>query len=299
MDLMLLEPEKLSELVATMPASKRAAFSKAARAASLHLKASRENYDEAYKWASAMVENWWHLGLEIDRLDPKPGRPKNRDKCHGFITAQLGISRKQSQRCRKLAEFSKAELDQYLEDKWDEVKYYLPTMGGATAHSSFNTGEHEWYTPQIYIEAARNVLGGIDLDPASSPAAQKLVKAKTYYTKKADGLSKKWAGRVWMNPPYESGLVDKFVGKLVDAFLAREVSAAIVLVNNSTDTNWFQSAALNATEICFPQGRVKFLDESGEEGAPLQGQALLYFGNAQKRFKEQMAPFGMGASLWT
>ena len=306
MDLMVLKPEELKELVAAMPADKRAAFSKAARAASLHLKASKENYDEAYKWASAMVVNWWHLGLEIPRLNPSrgSGMKKRRDKCHDvptdvFVTEQLGITRKQSQRCKKLAEFSKAELDEYLEDKYDAEKYYLPTMGGATAHSSLNTGEHEWYTPPDYIEAARAVLGEIDLDPASSPAAQKLVKAKNYYTKKEDGLSKKWTGRVWMNPPYQSGLVDKFVFKLVDSFLSEEVSAAIVLVNNSTDTNWFQSAALNASEICFPQGRVKFLDENGEEGAPLQGQALIYFGNAKQRFREKMSPFGMGASLWT
>ena len=67
---------------------------------------------------------------------------------------------------------------------------------------TLNTGEIEWYTPPEYLERVRAVLGGIDLDPASSKVAQKTVKAKRHFTKVEDALKREWHGRTFMNPPY-------------------------------------------------------------------------------------------------
>src|SRR6266849_1217818 len=39
----------------------------------------------------------------------------------------------------------------------------------------------EWYTPKKFIDAARKVLGEIELDPASSQQANRIVKATTFY----------------------------------------------------------------------------------------------------------------------
>ena len=47
---------------------------------------------------------------------------------------------------------------------------------------------NEWYTPAKYIEAARKVMGGIDLDPATCELANKTVKATKYHTKENNGL---------------------------------------------------------------------------------------------------------------
>ena len=45
-------------------------------------------------------------------------------------------------------------------------------------HRALGTGENEWYTPDVYIEAAREVFGGlIALDPASSEIANQVAKA--------------------------------------------------------------------------------------------------------------------------
>ncbi len=54
----------------------------------------------------------------------------------------------------------------------------------------------EWYTPAKYIEAARLVLGGIDLDPASNEIANGWIKADRYYSlaeKGEDALNLTWS----------------------------------------------------------------------------------------------------------
>lgn len=157
-------------------------------------------------------------------------------------------------------------------------------------HVSFNSGNNEWYTPADYIELAREVMGSIDLDPASSEIANRVVKAETYYTAETNGLDKEWRGNVWMNPPYASDLIGQFVDKLINEVANCNIDQAIVLVNNATETEWFCKLVSHSSAVCFPRSRVKFYMPDGKTGAPLQGQALLYFGENSHDF---MYSFGI------
>ena len=147
------------------------------------------------------------------------------------------------------------------------------------------TGEYEWNSPREILEAAREVLGDFDLDPASNPIAQEVVRARRYFTKDQDGLAQPWAGNVWLNPPYAKGLIHPFISKLIKHVEEGDVTGAIVLVDNRTDTRWFHSAARVASRICFTLGRLRFL-RPGEEpgGTTINGSALLYFGSNPTRF---------------
>jgi phage N-6-adenine-methyltransferase len=153
-------------------------------------------------------------------------------------------------------------------------------------HVAQNSGNNEWYTPPEIIEDVRAVMGSIDCDPASSDKANETIGATTYYTERTNGLSQKWQGNVWMNPPYAQPLISEFSKKLVSEI--PNINQACVLVNNATETAWFQSMLEHANAVCFLKGRVKYLDTEGNPtGAPLQGQAVLYFGPDKEVFANQ------------
>lgn len=160
------------------------------------------------------------------------------------------------------------------------------------AHVANNSGNNEWYTPSLYVEAARKAMGGIDLDPASSEIANRTVKAKIIFTAEDDGRMQTWRGRVWMNPPYAQPLMNDFAEAVSSKYESGEIKQACVLVNNATETQWFQRMLSVASAVCFPKSRIKFLDPQGKPGAPLQGQAIIYMGKNVAAFKAEFVQEG-------
>ncbi len=190
------------------------------------------------------------------------------------------------QQKKAIEEFAKSkEGKKAILDAAKEIK-------GATLRGTTGTGENEWYTPPEHIEAARKVIGDFDLDPATSAAAQKIVKARRFHSIDDSGLTKEWHGAVWLNPPYAQPFVAQFVDKMVGEYEAGRVKSGIMLTHNYTDTAWFHQAAQVAAAICFTRGRVKFWSPQGEIAAPTQGQAFFYFGNNVPLFSSVFSDLG-------
>ena len=108
-------------------------------------------------------------------------------------------------------------------------------LGESAVHVAQNSGEYEWYTPGEYIEAARAVMGTIDLDPCSTAVANEVVKAARFFSAADNGLTQPWSGCVWMNPPYAQPLITEFLGKLVAEVDTQRVTQAVVIVGNRTE----------------------------------------------------------------
>ena len=162
---------------------------------------------------------------------------------------------------------------------------------GEQHYRAINTGENEWYTPAEFVEMARLVMGGIDLDPASCPEANETVKAAQIYTERDNGLDKTWAGRVWLNPPYSRDLMPQFCEKLASHVDAGDISAAILVAHNNTDTGWFHRLAKSCTAVCFPSKRIRFY-RGDDIAAPTNGQVFVYFGNDIDAFKAEFSSIG-------
>ena len=221
-----------------------------------------------------------------------------RDQPEPPTLADAGIDKHLATTARKLAAIPEQKFEQMVTTWRENV-----TDGNARAtvdilkppvHVSHNSGENEWYTPPAYIKAARNVMDGIDCDPASSETANKIVQATVYHTIEDNGLMQPWTGRVWMNPPYSQPEIADFCAELSKRFDTGETTQACVLVNNATDTDWCQRLLIRASAVCLIRGRVRFLNPAGEPvGAPLQGQIVIYLGAEAKRFSEVFNTFGV------
>lgn len=126
------------------------------------------------------------------------------------------------------------------------------------------SGQVEYYTPQHIVEAARLALGGvIDLDPASSAAANERVKASRFYTREQGGLIQSWeCETLWMNHPFGRVQNPLWIENLIDAFeLGLIKRAACCITFACTSEEWFRP--LLDFPQCFLWPRTNYLLPDG------------------------------------
>ena len=198
-------------------------------------------------------------------------------------------------------------------------------LKGSDQQCNQDSGNTEWYTPPKYTEAARQVMGEIDLDPASSKIANKMHKATKIFTKAQNGLNKTWKGRVFMNHPFGKGEkacktierdglkhykcsknscvkrgyhIDEdvpgngvWINKILKSYRTGKVEEAIILTFASTSEGWF--IPLLDHKQCFVRGRINFIDINGKviTGAP-KGAVFTYLGDNPARFALVFGKFG-------
>lgn len=173
-----------------------------------------------------------------------------------------------------------------------EATYHLAAANHAVSDDPDYDGD-EWYTPLEYLTAARLVMGDIDLDPASCDEAQQRVCAARYFTKQDNSLRDdvEWHGKLWLNPPYSMPLIKQFVAKLIDQYKVGNVTEAIILTNNSSDTGWFHEL-LSRYPACFTRGRVQFWRADSTTLGARQGQTLFYLGDNFATFRDVFGELG-------
>lgn len=200
------------------------------------------------------------------------------------------------------AEFGRAELLDHLDGRRGKIK--APARKIPNAQHSAAKVEHG--SPPDVIEAARKVMGGIDLDPASSKLFNTVVKAKCIFTEKSDGLKQQWHGRVFLNPPgcpivscagrFECkkaargephthrgpSLAPLFWKKLTEEWDARRVESAVYICFSLEQLQNFQGMTVRPTDFpfCIPKSRLAFWQEVNgklvSQTSPTHANAIIY-----------------------
>lgn len=137
-----------------------------------------------------------------------------------------------------------------------------------SAQHSSESNEH--YTPEWIVEKARRLMDGIDLDPASCEAVNRLrVRAKRFFVLEQDALTLPWRARsVFLNPPggrAPKGLASQsyaacFWAKLVESWLRQDVDQAFFVGFNVEllRTSQVASFPLSSFPLVFPAERVAY-----------------------------------------
>lgn len=127
----------------------------------------------------------------------------------------------------------------------------------------------EWYTPACFVESARVVMGGIDLDPASHEEANARVRAARYFDKDDNGLTRPWHGRVFLNPPGGKGLVNAFWRKAILEWLAGRVDQLVWIGYSLEQLQTLQQAGASDTPLsfptCFTSKRIAFVENEAKK----------------------------------
>ncbi len=173
------------------------------------------------------------------------------------------------------------------------------------------TQDNHRRTPVEIIEMAREMLGTIDLDPASDEDANKAVKAVHFYD--TDGLIKPWYGRVWLNPP--GGMVGpdgkQLTGKerpkgsvssaalwwvkLLESYRAGRVKEALYLSFNLEILRTAQTFGTPPQfyPFCVPRKRLVFESPAGKNSKqPMGASAIFYLGQKKEKFRSVFGGIG-------
>lgn len=83
---------------------------------------------------------------------------------------------------------------------------------------------------------------------------------------------------VWLNPPYGEFEIPEFISRAKWALRRGEAKLVCFLIPNATENVvWHQEIFDAASEICFIEGRISFIEDGAPNNKNTHGSALVFF----------------------
>lgn len=144
----------------------------------------------------------------------------------------------------------------------------------ADISATHSTGKDDWETPWWLVHMLEKEFGDIDLDPCATFESRR---GAEFFTEADDGLSRRWFGNVFCNPPYSK--MAKWAEKAFTEANLGHTENIFFLCAARTDTkawwNW-----LRLGEVRFIKGRIKFI--GGVNSAPFPSALVIFSHNIWK-----------------
>ena len=141
----------------------------------------------------------------------------------------------------------------------------------------FSSKTGNWATPQDFFNKLNWRFGPFTLDPCADSNNSKCTK---YFTESDNGLSESWEGFTsFVNPPYGRG-IDKWIRKAFEES-RKNNTKVVMLIPARTDTKYWHQYVMQADEIYFVKGRLKFGDS--ENSAPFPSAVVVFDGGNQQQ----------------
>lgn len=214
----------------------------------------------------------------------------NQPKTEEIIAEKFNVSPRTVHNAEKFADAVDTLGNQYGPDVKTNIltgKTKFPQKAVIQNAAIFSSEKEEWYTPPEIIESVLDVFDGvIDTDPCSNSHDKPNVPARVLYTREDNGLIQSWQGRTYMNPPY-GDVLPQWIEKVVSEYQHGQVTEAIVLVPNRSDTRWYRM--INDYPFCAIDGRLRF---SGSKNSATFPSVVFYLGENVKGFYEAFESHG-------
>ena len=140
-------------------------------------------------------------------------------------------------------------------------------QGQSALSVHFSSASDDWETPQALFDELSWIFGGFTLDPCATKANAKCAR---FFTRSDDGLSQRWEGKVFVNPPYGRA-IGRWVRKAFEESL--EGTLVVCLLPARTDTRWWQEYAKRG-QVWFLRGRLKF--GQAKNAAPFPSAVVIF-----------------------